>query len=163
MQKKGGFGRNSDEPTFYTHYADRGAKDAARRAFGPRCLNCGDDTHFSRNCPAAYINGLNIIHPAVGEGTPAEVMTRRWRWQQRLCQWHQNRRACRTVGRVETNEEAAVNGRLAGSTTPPVVLSRVFEYRSSRNKGDRKRMGGPPTVAGCTEEFDGNRGAPRGS
>eukprot|EP00904_Undaria_pinnatifida_P007825 jgi/Undpi1/4172/HiC_scaffold_16.g07539.m1 len=78
MQKQGVFGKNNDEPPFYIHYADRESKNAARRAFGPRCLNCGDDTHFSRNCPAAYINRSNIFHPAVGEGTPAEVMTR-WR------------------------------------------------------------------------------------
>ena len=95
MQKQGGFGKNNDEPPFYIHYADRESKDAARRAFGPRCLNCGDNTHFARNCPAAYINRSNIIHPAVGEGTPAEVTTRWRRWQQRLCQWHENRRTRR--------------------------------------------------------------------
>ena len=88
----GGFGKNIDEPPFYIHYADREPKHSARGPFGPRCLNCGDDTHFARNCPAANINRSNIIHPAVGEGTPAEVMTRWRRWQQQLCQWHENRR-----------------------------------------------------------------------
>ena len=95
MRKQGVFGKTNDEPPFYIHYADRESKNAARRAFGPRCFNCGEDTHFSRNCPAAYINRSNIIHPAVGEGTPAEVMTRWRRWQQRLCQWPFNRRTRR--------------------------------------------------------------------
>lgn len=95
MQSRGGFGRNNNEPAFYIHYDTREAKDAARRAFGPRCLNCGEDTHFARDCPAPYINKSRIINPAVGEGTPTEVLTRWRRWQQRLCQWHANRRDAR--------------------------------------------------------------------
>ncbi|CAM9514494.1 unnamed protein product, partial [Laminaria digitata] len=74
MQKHGGFGKNNDEPPFYIRYVNREAKDAARRAFGPRCPNCAEDNHFARDCPTAYLNRSNIFHPAVGEGTQAEVM-----------------------------------------------------------------------------------------
>ena len=56
LQSRGGFGKSNKEPAFYIRYDSREAKDAARRAFGPRCLNCAEDTHFARDCPAAYID-----------------------------------------------------------------------------------------------------------
>ena len=43
-------GEDADGITINTHhirYSPREAKDAARRAFGPRCLNCADETHFA--------------------------------------------------------------------------------------------------------------------
>lgn len=52
--------------------------------------NFGDDTHFARDCPAAYTNRSNLSNPAVGEGTPTEVTARLRKWQQRLCQRHEN-------------------------------------------------------------------------
>lgn len=76
MQSRGGFGRNIDEPPFYVRYDSSEVKDAAGRTFGPRFLNCADDTHFARDCPAAYSNRSCIMNPAVREGTLAEVMTR---------------------------------------------------------------------------------------
>lgn len=92
MQNRGGFGKNNTEPPFYIRYDSREAKDAARRAFGPRCLNCAEDNHFARECPAEYTNRSGIINPAIGDGTPAESSALWRRWQQRLCQWHANRR-----------------------------------------------------------------------
>ena len=92
MESRHGFGRNNQEPAFYIRYKDREAKDAARRAFGPRCLNCADDNHFARECPSPYLNRSGIINPEIGEGTADEVVTLWRRWQQRLCQWHANRR-----------------------------------------------------------------------
>ena len=58
--------RNNNEPAFYVYYDAREAKDAARRAFGPRCVNCAEDTHFARDCPAPYMNKSRIIHQRWG-------------------------------------------------------------------------------------------------
>lgn len=54
-------------------------------------------------------------------------------------------------------------GRLAGSTTTPVAFQ-VFShrYKCDREKGIRKRRGGPPSVSGRKEESGGNHGAQRG-
>ena len=42
MLSRGGFGRNNSEPDLYIRYASLEAKDASRRAFGPRRLNCAE-------------------------------------------------------------------------------------------------------------------------
>ena len=47
-------------------------RDAARRSYGPHCLNC-EDNHFSRECPSKFINDSGLINLAVGDGTPDEA------------------------------------------------------------------------------------------
>lgn len=41
---------------FYVYFPIRDARDAARRVFGARCINCGDNTHFTRECPQPFTN-----------------------------------------------------------------------------------------------------------
>ena len=91
LKEKGGFGRNNKDPPFSGLFDTREQRDAARRSYGPHCLNCGEDNHFARECPSNFINRSGLIHPAVGEGTPDEAEKRRRRWQQRLCQWAHTR------------------------------------------------------------------------
>ncbi|CAN0543243.1 unnamed protein product, partial [Laminaria digitata] len=42
MQERGGFGRNNKDPPFYVQFDSRENRDAARRSYGPRCMNCGE-------------------------------------------------------------------------------------------------------------------------
>ena len=87
MRERGGFGKNNKDPPFYVSFNSREEGDAARRSYGNLCLNCREENHFARDCPAKFLNLSGMIHPAVGEGTPEEA-ERRWRrWQDRLCQW----------------------------------------------------------------------------
>ena len=87
MREKGGFGKNNKDPPFYVSFNSREERDAARRRYGNRCLNCREENHFARDCPAKFLNLSGMIHPAVGEGTPDEAEQRWRRWQDRLCQW----------------------------------------------------------------------------
>ena len=41
FKEKVGFGRNSKDPPFYVLFDTREQTDAARRSYGPHCLNCG--------------------------------------------------------------------------------------------------------------------------
>ena len=96
MGADGGFGKDKKEPSFYVPFPNREAKDAARRAFGPRCLNCADDTHFARDCPQPFRNVSKILNPELGVGSQDDVNDR-WRtWQHRLKQWHAKRRSNRS-------------------------------------------------------------------
>lgn len=90
MHNHGGFG-NKRDPPFYVKFNSRDEKDAARRAYGRRCLNCGDDDHFVRDCTQPYKNDSNILNPQLNEGNPQEAADRWSRWLQRLRQWHANR------------------------------------------------------------------------
>ena len=95
MDSRHGFGKNNQEPAFCIRYKNREDKDVARRAFGPRCLNCAEDNHFARECLSPYLNRSGIINPEIGEGTSDEVVALWRRWQQWLCQSHANRRYAR--------------------------------------------------------------------
>lgn len=95
MESHHEFGRDNQEQALYIRYKNREGTDAARRAFGPRCLNCADGNHFARECPSPYLNRSGVIKPEIGEGTADEVAALWRRWQQRLCQWHENRREAR--------------------------------------------------------------------
>ena len=70
MNTEGGFGKDKKEPSFYVSFPNRDAKDAARRAFGPRCLNCAEDSHFARECPHPFRNVSKILNPELGVGNP---------------------------------------------------------------------------------------------
>ena len=48
FKEKGGFGRNNKDPPFCVLFDTREHRDAARKSYGPHCLNCGKDNHFSR-------------------------------------------------------------------------------------------------------------------
>lgn len=58
-RERGGFGRN-DDPPFYVSFASREEKHSALAEFGSKCLNCGEDHQFTRDCPASYMNVSKI-------------------------------------------------------------------------------------------------------
>lgn len=87
IREKGGFGKSNKDPPFCVSFNSREERDAALRAYGNRCLNCREENHFARECPARFLNMSGMIHPAVGEGTLDEA-ERCWRrWQDRLFRW----------------------------------------------------------------------------
>ena len=49
FNEMGGFGRNKKSPPFYVLFDTREQRDAARRSYGPHCLNCGEDNHLFVN------------------------------------------------------------------------------------------------------------------
>ena len=101
VREKGGFGRHNADPLFCIPFDTRERRDAARRAFGARCLNCGEESRVAHERPSKFINRFALIHPVVGDGTPKEA-ERRWRrWQHKMCQWAQTRenRTTRNTGK----------------------------------------------------------------
>lgn len=88
---RGGFGKNNGKPPSYIYFASKENKDSACAAFGPKCFNCGKKQNFARDCSASFMNVSNIIHPAMGEGSPLDDETPWRRWQNRLEQWYINR------------------------------------------------------------------------
>ncbi|CAB1103462.1 unnamed protein product [Ectocarpus sp. CCAP 1310/34] len=66
-------------------------KDRHRRVFGLRCLNCGSEGHFVRDCDMGYINASNMLNKNLANGSKAEVKARWDRWLHRLRQWQANR------------------------------------------------------------------------
>ena len=85
-------GKKGKDPPLYEPFHSREAKDAARKAFGPFCLNCGSSEHLlARDCPQEFMNKSGIIHHEIGEGSPQEVSEKWRRWQHRLCAYHRNR------------------------------------------------------------------------
>lgn len=77
---------------FYKRFNSRQAQDEARRAYGLKCLNCGDQSHFVRDCPKQFMNKSEMMNPALGEGTPQEIKERWSKWLKRLRDWHDARR-----------------------------------------------------------------------
>ena len=121
-----GFGRNSSEPPFHVRYDSCEDMDAAYRAFGPRCLNCAEDIHFARECPAIHLNRSGLIYPVVGDGTPNSSLALWRRWRQRLCQWHAGR-----PGRAEVTEGTTVSGPTCGQhRCPRCPVFRAFRVFS---------------------------------
>ncbi|CAN0238662.1 unnamed protein product, partial [Ectocarpus fasciculatus] len=54
---------------FFVWFTSREEKDRQRQAFGLRCLNCGSDTHFVRDCDKGYMNVSKILNPNLAKGT----------------------------------------------------------------------------------------------
>lgn len=82
------FGKKEDPP-FYEPFNSREAKDAARKSFGPFCLNCGSSEHMlARECPQDYMNKSGLIRHEIGEESPQDVSHKWRRWQTRLCAYH---------------------------------------------------------------------------
>ena len=84
LDREGGFGQNHSDPAFYVHFPTLEKRCAARDKFAKKCLNCGEDALFARDCPKPFMNVSPLINPDVGyrNGTETE---KRWRtWQGRL-------------------------------------------------------------------------------
>ena len=47
-KKRGGFGRNNKDPPLYVLFKTPEERDVARASYGPRCLNCGDESFRQR-------------------------------------------------------------------------------------------------------------------
>lgn len=85
-EARGGFGTKRDDPSFFNWFNNQEARDAARAAFGPRGFNCGDASHFVRDCPSPYMIMSKLILPSEGAGTALEVKERWGRIQRHMVQ-----------------------------------------------------------------------------
>lgn len=75
---------------FFVWFTSLEEKDRQRQAFGSRCLNCGSDAHFVRDCDKGYINVSKMLNPNLAKGSVKEVKERWDRWLQRFKQWQAN-------------------------------------------------------------------------
>ena len=50
LDRQGDFGQTHSDPAFYVRFPTLEERRAARDKFARKCLNCGDDAHFARNC-----------------------------------------------------------------------------------------------------------------
>ncbi|CAB1107075.1 unnamed protein product [Ectocarpus sp. CCAP 1310/34] len=83
---------------FYTRFDSRKEQDEARQAYGLKCLNCGDQSHFVRECTHPFINKSNMLNPELGQGPPQLVKERWSKWLKRLRDWHEQRRCLKNTG-----------------------------------------------------------------
>ena len=91
LDKDGGFGQNLSDPAFYVRFPKLEERRAACDKFAKKCLNCGEDAHFARDCPHPFLNVSALINPDVGSSNGAET-EKRWRtWQGRLKKFYTDR------------------------------------------------------------------------
>ena len=87
LDSDGNFGQNRSDLAFYVRFPTFEERRAARDKFAKKCLTCGEDAHFARNCPKPFMNVSALINPDVGSSNATET-ERRWRtWQGRLKQF----------------------------------------------------------------------------
>ena len=55
LDKQGGFSQNHSDPAFYVRFPTLEERRAARDKFARKCLNCGKDAHFARDCPKPFM------------------------------------------------------------------------------------------------------------
>ena len=72
-KQEGGFGQNHSDLSFYVHFPTLEERRAAREKFARKCLNCGEDTHFTRDCPKPFMTISAQIDPDVGSRNVTET------------------------------------------------------------------------------------------
>ena len=74
LDREGGFGQNHFDPAFYVRFPTLEERRAARKKFAKKCLNCGEDAHFARDCPKPFIMNVSaLINPDVGFSNATET------------------------------------------------------------------------------------------
>ena len=73
LDRQGDFGQTHSDPAFYVRFPTLGERRAARDKFARKCLNCGDDAHFARNCFNLFTNVSTQINPDVGSSNATET------------------------------------------------------------------------------------------
>ena len=68
-------------------------KIAKMQSFGRKCLNCGDQGYFLRNCPGPYKNVSGVLNPMMNNGSKEECAARWERETKRLREWHEKSRS----------------------------------------------------------------------
>ena len=91
LARQGGFGQNHPDPAFYVRFPTLEERRAARDNFARKCLNCGEDAHFARDCPKPFMNVSALTNPDVGSGNATETENK-WRtWQARFKRYYTDR------------------------------------------------------------------------
>ena len=73
LDRDGGFGHHHSDPAFYVRFPTLEARRAARDKFAQKCLICGEDAHFARDCPKQFMNVSALIDPDVGSSNATET------------------------------------------------------------------------------------------
>ena len=73
LDRDGGFGHHHSDPAFYVRFPTLEERRAARDKFAQKCLICGEDAHFARDCPKHFMNVSALIDPDVGSSNATET------------------------------------------------------------------------------------------
>ena len=61
LDRESGFGQNHSDPALYVRFPTLEERRAAREQFAKKCLNCGEDAYFARDCPKPFMNVSALI------------------------------------------------------------------------------------------------------
>ena len=73
IDRDGGFGQNRSDSAFHVRFLTLEERLATRDKFAKKCLNCGEDAHFARECPKPFMNVSALITPDVGPSNATET------------------------------------------------------------------------------------------
>ena len=89
--RQGGFGQTHSDPAFYVRFPTLEERRAARDKFTKRCPNCGENSHFARDCPKHFINVSALINPDVESSNTTETEDNCRTWPARLKKYYTDR------------------------------------------------------------------------
>ena len=73
LDRQGGFGKTQSDNAFHDPFPTLEERRTARETFHRKCLNCGEDAHFARDCPKPFINVSTQINPDLGSCNATEI------------------------------------------------------------------------------------------
>ena len=84
LDRQGGFDQTQSDLAFHDRFPTLEERRTPREKFARKCLNCGEDAYFARDCPKPFINVPGQINPDVGSSNATGTEKKMRTWQARL-------------------------------------------------------------------------------